>query len=108
MNQNKIPTNKQIVKALKQTLLQLHNGVTSKGKSRYICFAVHTTRAPLFVKDYISGKIIMARLEGQASLNGWLISKGVHITQYAEPKRLMQQHRIAWVQKLIKEFSDGH
>jgi hypothetical protein len=107
MNKNKIPTNKQIVKALKQSLLRLSDGVEPKGRSSYICFAVHNTKASLFVKDHISRNIIMPRLNGCASLNGWLISRGINLN-IPERKKLLQLHRKAWVLKLIEEFSDGH
>lgn len=48
-------------------------------------------------------ELIMSRLEGQATVDGWLISKvGV-------PQRLLYKHiteyRIRWLNSLIKEFS---
>lgn len=108
MNQNKIPTNKQIVEALKQVLPLLNNGTHQERKTTYICFAVKDTKAPHFVKQYITNKIITPRLEGNPTLGTWLMSKGVFLGKYLTAKRLVQLHRKAWVRKLIEEFSDEH
>ena len=49
-------------------------------------------------------KVIASRLNNCLTLRGWLKSQGVTITEDEIPK--LQAHRHAWLDLLIKEFSE--
>jgi len=70
-------------------------------KTPYICFAIGRTVAAARHKDALR-KLIMRRLEGEGSLEFWLLSKGVSRREFTRER--VQAHRHAWVDMLIAEF----
>lgn len=76
-------------------------GCLPRGKERYICYAL--TMSPGMGGRTLAKKIISERLGRHAYLENWLSAQGVPRVQ--QTVRRMQQHRHAWLDLLIKEFS---
>ena len=74
---------------------------TSLGKPNYICIA--TIDAAYDEDGDLLRKEIARRLEGHTCLEYWLVSKG--IKEEEQSHYLLQQHRIKWMNLMIKEFS---
>ena len=74
---------------------------TSLGKPKYICIAI--IDASYDEDGDLLRKEIARRLEGHTCLEDWLVSKG--IKEEAQSLYLLQQHRIKWMNLMIKEFS---
>ena len=74
---------------------------TSLGKPKYICVAIMD--ATFTETGSLLRKEIARRLEGHLCLEDWLVSKG--IKEEAQSLYLLQQHRIKWMNLMIKEFS---
>ena len=74
---------------------------------KHICIALdaarNNTKITIGVRDACK-EIIANRLEGKNTFQDWLEFKGVKITEGDEAK--MQAHRHAWLDLLIKEFSE--
>lgn len=83
------------------------------GKERFICHAIGRTRrrsvkAPVLWEDIGRCQwIIMERLDGYSSVEGWLKNMGrIDSTNEHLPntRDAVQKHRHAWLNLLIKEF----
>lgn len=92
----------EIVAALKACKQFLWDGV-GRGRRRreeYICIALERTNLP----TGLTHKLIRERLGlGTSSLHTWLVTRGVDPKDITQER--MQAHRLAWVDKLIEEFS---
>lgn len=99
-------TSKILTKAKKY----LWDGVTRKEapSTAYICFAVETAcrnAKKLEAKasrSYHLCNEIESRLDGHATVRGWLVSKGVPMRQMTIAR--VQAHRHAWLDQLIAEY----
>jgi hypothetical protein len=105
------PTNQQIVDALKASLEFLSPiRFGSKGKPEYICWALSLAesrgRITPQVCRHVQG-IICERISPEASLKKWLyFQHGIPADALNRNNgRDMQEHRRAWVNQLIEEFS---
>ena len=87
--------------------------IFEEGRCDYICTALRWT-LPLGVledpEDYkaynLAKSIVMERLEGQPSLEGWLRSKGFFLPTSSSPElqQKLRNHRLQWLDLLIAEF----
>jgi hypothetical protein len=97
--------NKNVAKCFRQAKKRVWNGnprsYTNGVHSPYICFAIDNTNSGMFVRQEAKD-IIMSRLEGCVTLRGWLMSKGIDVSDSVTP--LVQKHRHDWLDLLIKEF----
>lgn len=79
------------------------NKGSSAGSAKpiYLCIAImdacYNEHSRLLRKE------IARRLEGHHCLEEWLVSKGIE--KEAQSLYLLQQHRIKWMNQMIKEFS---
>ena len=84
-----------------------------KGECTYICTALgwtlpHGTLG--YPEDYkafdLARSIVMERLEGQPSLEGWLRIKGFFLPTSSSPElqQKLRNHRLQWLDLLIAEF----
>jgi hypothetical protein len=76
-------------------------GYKPSNKERYICSAI--IMAPGRGGCTPARSVVSQRLGKHAYLGKWLTEQGVPREQQTD--RLMQQHRHAWLDLLIKEFS---
>ena len=74
---------------------------TNSEKSIYICVAIMD--ASFSEHGSLLREEIARRLEGHHCLEEWLVSKGIE--KEAQSLYLLQQHRIKWMNLMIKEFS---
>lgn len=92
---------KQIAEAFKAAVAHLNDGTPALGKTLYICRALEKSNALHW--RYARG-VVIARLEGSATLGIWLHERcGVPPWDLTRPR--LQAHRHAWLQELIREFS---
>lgn len=94
----------QIADAFRAAKKILWKGTGSKLPSsmhRYICLAINQSGG--FFAGPMARKIVMQRLGKHSYLGQWLIEQGV--PRVLQTDRRMQQHRHAWLDSLIKEFS---
>lgn len=97
-------TNKQIVATLKAAKGRLWDGLNPpipSDKERYICFAVEEADPTDAGMEVVA--IIESRLAPNASVAGWLYSRGVSEEDLTTER--VQAHRHAWLDLLIEEFS---
>ena len=84
----------------------LYRGAGKQGnKMRYICHAIRageTTRRQVRNKAM---QVVMWRLDGECTLSLWLRKQGIPI--HDQTTLLLQRHRKAWLEMLVKEFSEG-
>jgi hypothetical protein len=76
------------------------------GKEEFICVALRyvANKYPTaWVDAFEMRGIISERLDGCHTLQCWLQEKGVNMSLVTSQQ--LQQHRHAWVNKLIEEFS---
>ena len=87
--------------------------IFEKGQCDYICTALGWTLSPRtlgYPEDYkafdLARSIVMERLEGQPSLEGWLRSKGFFLPTSSSPElqQKLRNHRLQWLDLLIAEF----
>ena len=109
---------KQIAEDLRLCKQYLWDGVSDRGidvngyalRVNDICHAI--ARAAKFTypyadfmrRTYLTRRMIMGRLDGWLSFWGWLRAQGVPNKDLTT--EAVQAHRHAWVDRLIKEFSD--
>lgn len=91
----------QIAKAFKAAVAHLNDGIVVLGKTRYICRALEKSNAPHW---RYARAVVMARLRGADTLGIWLrYQAGVPSEELTDER--VQAHRHAWLQELIREFS---
>lgn len=76
-------------------------------KSSYICLALKRARDKKEIsrKAYLAcASIISSRLDGTYTLKSWLIARGIWKWELTATE--VQVHRHAWLDLLIKEFSE--
>ena len=92
---------------LKEAKKFLWNGEgVPEGEEEFICIALNAVANECpgtRVDAYRVRHIIRQRLEGYITLEGWLEKKGINVDKAT--RQQLQQHRHAWVDKLIEEFS---
>lgn len=109
------PSNAEIVKALKISLDYLNDSFNYKSgipKSQYICNCLRQAadegRITARVMEHIQTRIIYPRLRGHVSVVDYL--RDVHVVEdadiYDDLGRRVQAYRKAWVEELIREFSN--
>ena len=93
--------------------------ILEKGQCDYICAALgwtftHGTLG--YPEDYkafdpegykafdLARSIVMERLEGQPSLEGWLNKQGFCTKLTSEREQKLRNHRLQWLDLLIAEF----
>ena len=87
--------------------------IFEQGHCNYICAALgwtlpHGTLG--YPEEYkafdLARSIVMERLEGQNSLEGWLRSKGFFLPTNSSPelRQKLRNHRLQWLDLLIAEF----
>ena len=87
--------------------------IFEKGNCFYICTALGWT-LPHGVSDdseeyrgyKLAKVIVMERLEGRKSIEGWLRSKGFFLPTNSSPEleQKLRNHRLQWLDLLIAEF----
>lgn len=102
-------TNKKIAAGFAAAKQYLWDGVEEfpRNKSSYICLALRNAcdKKAISVKVQIAcALVISSRLDGSFTLKSWLRARG--ICAEAMSNALIQQHRHAWLDLLIKEFSE--
>ena len=103
------PAQKQsIVTALKAAKPFMWDGVSDiRGKYLFICFAISGAGRKGLINPYdalVARSLINSRLDGWGTIDNWLMySMGIPPAEIT-PERL-QPYRLAWVDKLIEEFS---
>ena len=101
-------TNKEIAAGFAAAKKYLWDGVSSQNAVyMHICMAIDEAaiKRKITVKTRDAcRKVIASRLGNNLTFEGWLIRKNVSITEAGTPK--MQAHRQAWLDLLIKEFSE--
>ena len=102
-------TNKEIAAGFVATKQYLWDGVEEppRNKSTYICYALKIAcdKKAISVKVQIAcALIISSRLDDSFTLTTWLRARGIFVEDM--PIALMQKHRHAWLDLLIKEFSE--
>lgn len=85
-----------------------HNNLTSKTskKDKFICWALSTvarTDSTLLFGAEAAKSVICRRLGRAHEMRGWLELQGISPGDITD--KLLQAHRLAWVNLLIKEFS---
>jgi hypothetical protein len=99
--------NPTFVRQLEAAKKYLWDGVlTSHGcipfdRERYICICLLNSDDVGDVTKLRS--VIESRLDGAADLDNWLALNGV--PYYERTDKRLQAHRLAWINKLIEEFS---
>lgn len=97
---------RQIVHALRLAKRRITIGV-----SRFICIALDDLVNSGDIQEatccLVQGRIIMRRLRPYASLDSWIIAK-VATERGGDDafEKAVRQHRIKWLDLMIKEFSD--
>ena len=103
-------TNKEIAAgfaAAKQYLWDGTSPQTPVYLPEHICVALDRANNKKKITSYVRDackKIIANRLEGKNTFRDWLEFKGINVIGSDEPK--IQAHRHAWLDLLIKEFSE--
>ena len=101
-------TNKEIAAGFAAAKQYLWDGVGEfpKSKSSYICIAIQNAcnKQGISVKVQIACTLVISsRLGGDYTLRSWLLTQGICEEDLTEA--LIQAHRHAWLDLLIKEFS---
>ena len=87
--------------------------ILEQGRCDYICTSLGWTfryRCPEDSEEYRAYKlakaIVMERLEGRKSIEGWLRSKGFFLPTNSSPEleQKLRNHRLQWLDLLIAEF----
>jgi hypothetical protein len=97
---------------LATTYKNSYDYVNQEGQEKFICIAIMTAASHnkrISDKDVERcRKMIASRLEGNDSLEGWLMHKGCIHEEFLlfdrATKDRIQQHRHAWLDMLITEF----
>lgn len=76
----------------------------SLSSNTFICHAIDASWSPTLQAKVNAKRVITSRLEGYCTLGEWLMTK-VNIPAYKISTLRIQQHRHAWLDLLIKEFS---
>ena len=103
-------TNKEIAAGFAAAKQYLWDGLSSQTPvymPKHICAAIDKAarKRKITVKTGDAcKKVIASRLNNSITFEGWLIRKSVTITEADIPK--VQAHRQAWLDLLIKEFSE--
>ena len=103
-------TNKELADGFAAAKEYLWDGFSSQTPvyiPKHICIAIDkaASKRKITVKTRDAcRKVIASRLGNNLTFEGWLIRKNVSITEAGTPK--MQSHRQAWLDLLIKEFSE--
>lgn len=106
MNEMKFTKNvrAEIVKALKAAKPHLWCGTRHQSrKTEYICLALERVSRQHPTGVAYAKSLIAERLGRSNTLWGWLRSQGISQKQLTDDR--VQQHRHAWVDQLIAEFS---
>lgn len=101
-------TNKEIAAGFAAAKQYLWDGVeeTPRNKSSYICLALRNACKKKEISTELFNScfsIISNRLNGSLTLKTWLWARGIFVEDITNV--LMQKHRHAWLDLLIKEFS---
>lgn len=101
-------TNKKIAAGFVVAKRYLWDGVEelTGNKSSYICFALRNAcnKKEISIKVCLAcTSIISSRLNGSFTLKTWLRAQGIFVGDISNA--LLQKHRHAWLDLLIKEFS---
>ena len=87
--------------------------IFEQGECTYICTALGWTLPLTCLKDSeecrgydLAKVIVMERLEGRKSIEGWLRSKGFFLPTSSSPEleQKLRNHRLQWLDLLIAEF----
>ena len=87
--------------------------IFEEGRCDYICTALGWTlkyKCPEDSEEYrgydLAKAIVMERLEGRKSIEGWLRSKGFFLPTSSSPEveQKLRNHRLQWLDLLIAEF----
>lgn len=101
-------SNKKIAAGFAAAKQYLWDGVEEppRNKSSYICLALKNAcnKKAISVKVQIAcALVISSRLDGAFTMRTWLRARGIFAEDMSNA--LMQKHRHAWIDLLIKEFS---
>lgn len=85
--------------------------IFNRGRCQYICTALGWTLARTYSRDEyrayrLAKSIVMERLEGRNSLEGWLKKQGFFLPRNPSPEleQKLRNHRLQWLDLLIAEF----
>lgn len=88
---------RQIARAFDFARVQLKNG-----KSAYICLALE--KLPRYER-HGAVRVVRDRLKGHYTLGSWLVAQGIPWDEVYDDLARQRAHRVAWLEKLIDEFT---
>ena len=102
-----MPTNKQIAHVFSASVSQLRTSRDPWASGvKFICWAIEDSFAGTRAARDAAKKVIQTRIEPYSAMENWLSHQlGARKFNRMYNFERMQQHRIAWLNKLIEEFS---